>query len=40
MTMTIVAFYLDFSKNFKSLFAELLASTPLTQEERRELINW
>lgn len=40
MTMTIVAFYLDFSKNCKSWFSGLLASTPLTQEERRELINW
>lgn len=39
MTMTIVAFYLDFSKNFKSLFAGLHAST-LTREERQELINW
>lgn len=40
MTMTIVAFYIDFSKTIKSLFAGLHLSATLTQQERQDLINW
>lgn len=40
MTMTIVSFYIDFSKMFKEWFANIDVYRGLSHEEKQDLMNW
>lgn len=40
MTMTIVSFYIDFSKMFKDWIGSLDVYRGLSKQDREDLINW
>lgn len=40
MTMTIVSFYIDFTKTFKEWFANIDVYHGLSQEDKQDLMNW
>lgn len=40
MTMTIVSFYIDFTKIFKEWIGNLDIYNGLSHEDRKDLINW
>jgi hypothetical protein len=40
MTMTIVSFYVDFSKMFKEWFAKMDVYHGLSQDDKQDLMNW
>lgn len=40
MTMTIISFYIDFSKMFKEWIASVDIYCGLSQQDKQDLINW
>lgn len=40
MTMTIISFYIDFSKMFKEWLAKVDVCNGLSREDKQDLMNW